>query len=552
MQKKYRSSSFLFPCVFLFVFIVFFIATNSSISYTQKKESIRIFEQLALFLSVFFVIITWFRPAIIGFAVLPQNETRTIKPYVILVPLLFYIINYSLSAFHSLYLQNQDFTNISTAINHSAKGLGVLRTAYLETGSSGSYLGHHFSPILFFLVPFYFFSHIITQAPLSSLLSFCYMNTHFLYAILLAVIYVSGLALWIRYSLKKVGKSLTYISILYFLFLPISLHLMASFHFEIFVIPLSAFFFLQLDKKKINLTLVFSFVLLCLIKEDISLYFLFFGFYLLSHKKSFQKGLLIISISAVYFISVKFFIIPWFADYQSIPWENYWSAAAPIAIPSRLKPSLMILLSSGFLLIFQLRYFVIVICPLLLLHATSNHLYHQSFLGHYGYTIIPFVFYGIVNGIKRIRNIQESLQIPILKTVVGIGVAFLFYVASFDRLSPFPSFPIQKNTSQLQHLLSKIPQKSCIFSQSNLSPHLPLHSIALPLSNPSRNYYQYEVLNVIKKIKLGYSECKNNYILLSSDFFNANDGDSKNTLLLLEKSGYTPLVKSKLFFLYKL
>lgn len=537
MKKQFNIEFVLFWSLFLYSCLVLFFAACELPVPFQKKELLKLLEQMALFIVAVILIISLYRLFKTDAEIMAKAENIVYKKYLylLLFPALVYCILFSLSAYHSRFLENFDFTNISSSINHTAKGLGFLRTAYFETGKSGAYLGHHFSPFLVFFVPVYFIANLIPTSILTDFPILIYFKTHFLYALCLGAIYFCGIAAWLHYSQKKIGVRLSIVALIYFLFLPVLMHLNASYHYELPVVPVSAYFFYQIEKKKATVHLLIALVLFVSIKEDISIYLALFGLYLMSYKESLRKGFFVFLFSILYFVMVKFIWIPWFANYQPIAWESYWTTSFGPDIQSRIMPSIMILLSSGMLLILHFRLFVIVIIPILFIHAMSNHLFHQAFIGHYGYSIIPFLLYAIVNGLHRINNIQNTIGLKVATPLIALGLVFFFYSNTRDKLTPFPLFDHKSRSGALMNLNQIIPVNSCVFSQSNLSPHLPLHSTALPLFHKTNNYYSRSIEELILNPHLPqYRYCSHILVLLSEKYSHARENNSAEYQELLK------------------
>lgn len=428
------------------------------------------------------------------------------------VPLLAYLWIFNDLAYEHLFLGDQDFTNISTAINQTARFQGFLTTPFLATGPTGSYLGHHFSPLLVLYAPAYWLADAIFAGSETR-------PTHLIYAVCLWFTLAAGLLLWARLIQKELRNPFTATACMALICGAYPLWRLAlSYHYELPVIPLSALTFLALGKWKAERR--FNFFWLWLIlwmanKEDIALYVILFAVYLATHRGEsprtspvahFTRAITIIVVALAWL-----FVAVWAMDSiggsERVDWVKLWSEPTPDSEHS-LRPGLFLLLAFALLPALSVRYFWIVLVPLLLFHFLSRQIWHHNFLGHYSYAILPFLMFGALRGLQRLESgiqfwreawgpvqnpelsPQISLHRPAMSVPFVILIALLslsFFAASVDRYMPLPRLGPDPRFAAVEAILQKIPAGACLQTQSPFSAHTPLDVQVYPLMAPKNN-----------------------------------------------------------------
>ncbi|MCB1173135.1 MAG: DUF2079 domain-containing protein [Leptospiraceae bacterium] len=419
-----------------------------------------------------------------------------------------YTGRFYIQAWLSFFLENQDFTNISSALNHSARGLGLLRSGYLPGGPSGSYLAHHFAPSLLIYLPAYWLAHRWPAAmALLQPLGLDY-PTHFVYAILLGLTALIGLLGWWRLAARVLRKQQLLLAFMgLFVLQPALMHLIVSAHFEVLVLPAAGFFFSALWQIKCDreaarpvgrftqMQLWLALVLWIGVKEDIAPYLFCLGLALYLHGlgvslRSIGRNLMIVT--ALYFAFSQGLGMQWAGGGVRSTWQHYWLQAPVVDPGSFWKPGWYFLLALGLLPLLRLRLFLIALAPLLLLHAWSEHLYHHNFLGHYGYALLPVAAFATLMALRRLEERLPGWPLAAGRVVPIALVALALWVNHQDRIVPLPVLQSDNSARELGDcigdLYREIP-RACVFSQAVLSPHMPLAWTALPLRVPAPNFY---------------------------------------------------------------
>lgn len=399
------------------------------------------------------------------------------------------------SARTSLFLADQDITNISSAIANTANGLGILPTAYVHTGESESYLGHHFAPALLFLLPAYLAGNVLDL-------------DHFLYPASLFLVCALGLAVWIRLVVIKFShdaqSKILAVCILLNAF-PL-LRLSQSFHNEAFVILFSGLFFLGLELRKA--WLLYSAALLwMMVKEDTSVYVALLGVFLAINQQTddsrigarvasaFRSQGFRLALFAASYFATGHFLQALYGGKTGPDWSVFFhgewpqvttlplAAAKPIAL-------IGILGAFAFLPLTRPLFSLVTILPIAILHLLSNHPWHSTYYGHYAYAILPFLMYGSLLGIHRVSSLREV-------AVPGIGpisasqsfragllcfcLAISFYFNSSDRQTPGKLFKMDTEYGSAWSLAREIPKDYCVHAERNLSPLVPVNRLVLPM-----------------------------------------------------------------------
>lgn len=431
---------------------------------------------------------------------------------------------YYRSAYLGFLLQEHDFINLSAGLSHS----WMLITPYVNTGPTGSFLGHHFSPFLILIRPFFWMAERLPEA------------NHGVYLLPLFLAISLGQVLWFLAALQRWKSSW----ILPLVALCLSLHpavlrLGLSFHFEAFVLPLAALCVLTYNRRIYWLFLI----LLFSVKEDISLYasVIFAGLWwqsggreMLSQRMPGRSNgknstartasallpdrpdaaiaqdasirqdatrapdasigqdatrttdtpsgqdapnrrlLHSLILSGAYFLFALSFQ-KYLAGPSGVDWSHYWQDVFQFR-GTQFRGLLFILLSGGWLALLMPR-FRPAFLFILALHFFSQHPWHNSFQSHYTYTMLPLLF------------LVLGTAFEIRKELLLLAVFLIFVSMIVDRSTPLPLIQSRKvDTSLLQSL----PANSCIRTSRHISVRIPLHAHPFPLyriaGNPASNH----------------------------------------------------------------
>ena len=420
-----------------------------------------------------------------------------------------YLFLFTFSAEWSLFSADQDVTNVSTAIN-GTELTDILPTPYVASGSSRSFLAHHFSPSILIFLPVYKVASFFESAN---------YNT---YNIALALTLMSGLLLWYYYLYRSLS--------LFHLLLPLSLVPLAhsflffrqivSFHFEVLTLPLMALLLLSIRLKDrtdlakpadwLRRSWPIIVILYLGIKEDVGVYLgIFAGIQFLFEFKDWRRVELIGSVKrrlhfsliakfvsqSIYFrigiisvLWVGFAMIArvWLAGDQATDWQSYWNVESYLeAYPQFRKTPhtyFWILLSSGVWIFFSLRS-TFVVAVILMFHVVSGMPWHALLESHYSYTVLPFFMAGSIRGLS---NIERSIISGRFNFRTGI---FLFFLGTLitdysllrEKNQPFPLFRQNPLYESIHDMMKLVPAGACVQSSFHLSALVPLRARPIPL-----------------------------------------------------------------------
>ncbi len=413
------------------------------------------------------------------------------------LPFLLSLAWFTLDSYRSLYLGDQDFTNISSAINSLARARGLFTTPFVDTGSRGSFLGHHFSWSLVLFVPFQW-----GVTALWSLLSLFGAGppTHFVYGILLFLTLLSALPLWYLVLRERLSSPVLLLLCGALLWNSLPLWRLAlSFHFEVLVFPLSALFFL--GERRRSDPLFWSALLLWLgVKEDMGLYLFFYGLHALmnsSPERSFlrRRAPWMMALSLLYFLAASGPLFWFSSGGESLRWVHYWTGEGSRIALLSIKSLFVLLLSLGLLPLLAPRLFLFTILPVALTHLFSHHPWHATYYGHYSYTLAPFLWWGTVSGMERLqhslnRRLPARVDAPLAAALLTLALGYV--AASGEKESPPPPWKSDARLEEVESLLASLPRGACVQTQIPFTPHVPLHArvfpLRLPLSSPFRQW----------------------------------------------------------------
>ena len=447
----------------------------------------------------------WAREVIPGngnFLRSPVADLPELISYLIVFCFVAYLGLFFEGAYHSFYLQEHDFLNIAAGLGRP----GWLITPYVNTGPTGSFLGHHFSPILLFLKPLFWLAGLFQGANYAA-----YMLPLFLGA-------GWGAILWLQLAQKHLRHEYRWLLPALAVFIvcnPLTLRLSLSFHFEVFVLPISAACLLLWRKPGLWPALV----LLFFVKEDMALYsLLLLGSITVFERRSrarfwheffatnsqepvasnqetdtvqpirspeagdglspfmvrfpFMMRRLVqffrqsrpaqAALVSFAYLIVSLTIREALAGSTGTDWSHYW--LQPFDWKGAQTTGLIVVLLAGGWLALgapSLRYPLLAIIAI---HLLSQHPWHNSFQSHYVYSLITLIFLGM----WRIRLSFIPLVFPLL-AVAGM----------MDRSTPVP--PFESRSIDTNTVIRELPPNSCIRSSKHIAVRIPLHSHPYPL-----------------------------------------------------------------------
>ena len=396
-----------------------------------------------------------------------MSWSRSVRLLLLVVPLLTYFAWFYRQAFVGLYLGDHDFTNISAALNQTARGAGLLPSPYVHGGPGDTFLGHHFAPALFLFVPFYTMAGALDQIGVHL--------SHGLYAGLLYLVFAIGVLLWARVFQRELpepfASSAVLVLVLAFPFWRIG----ASFHFEVLVVPASALLVGALPGRAGRWRFWAGALLLLAVKEDMAAYVLCIALVFASRSESRGRGIALMIVCVVYG-ALALTALGTLAPEQDLPWGAYWRDIWDTE--RAFAPGIMLVAAVGCLPLAAGRSFLLALFPVLVLHALSFHPWHQGLTGHYGYASLPALLLVMLEGLRRLSSVRAG------RLLLFVALAIVSLRAAVDRDTPVSPLAAHPDYPALAELVAGIPSGACVQSSFSASPHLGLRHRALPLLAP--------------------------------------------------------------------
>jgi len=386
--------------------------------------------------------------------------------WLLLLTIVFYII---LFAFISLWkYYNFGYDAMDLAIINQVFYNSSLGNFFASSIHPPTYLGDHFTPILFLLLPFYF---LWLEPPLLLILQ----------TIILA------LSAWPIYLIarKVLTKNWSLILAIAWLVNPFVQNInLFEFHF----LPLAIFFILWafyfFQNQKIWLFAIFS-ALALLVREDVALTIFMFGLIAVWQKRKIRWWLTPFLSSLIYFllaIKITSLLVPAgqykFSIYYS--WlvssltTKPWLILTHLFQPGNWELIIALLLPLVFLPLISPFYLILGLGTFLQLILRSGGGSATLLETHYASLLLPAVFIAAIYSIKKITNNNSGQQkiISLIKKYEGLAklifAAGLIYfsltlgpiVGSFSQITQ-PSLPSTKNLNK-KEILEKIPKNASV------------------------------------------------------------------------------------------
>ncbi|MBI3395650.1 MAG: DUF2079 domain-containing protein [Spirochaetia bacterium] len=430
--------------------------------------------------------------------------------------------------FQSFIYAAHDYTGISHVISSFRSSGRFLDSNYfVAANGTGFYLWHHFAPILVTFMP---------SAVWSSTLE------HYGYT--LAVWATSGVVSFYFLALVFAGSdpfrhlNALLLSVCFAVF-PVFYNFTISNHFEIAVLPGAFLMFAGVRKQK-YLWLAAGLLWTLSIKEDVSVYTALFGLYLVATPTRRREGAAILSASLVWFILLTRIVMPWMSgEHESRFLVSYWGAygKTPLDIVQYLllHPGIVLLkltaslpkyaalfVPFAFLPLLNARYALIVFLPILTMHAlATQHFMHDLVTTYYMYTILPYVFYGLLERLyptieaaeygelgehtkdegraglpsDAIRSLPSSIKNVMARFpawselrpgLVLLCLCLVFRAAANEKHEPFLAFPVSRPTAAVAALAARVPAGAPIHAMDLLSVYVPITNEVFPIDHKTR------------------------------------------------------------------
>ncbi len=345
-----------------------------------------------------------------------------------------------------------------------------------------SFLGHHFSPILLALVPFY--------AVWSDAVTLLIVQT-------LALALAAAPIYW--FARERVGGLLSLsVTSAYFLF-PAGQNVnLVDFHEIALVTPLltlAVYFLLHRRYPPFGACLTLA----LLVKEEIVFVAIGFGLYLAFAQHKWRHGLALVLVGAVYAITLFRFVIPFFLgnsfDTNFYIMDRYaylgntiseiavtiitqpGLVAQHLLVPPKIEFILQLLVPLAFVPLVGAEVFALAV-PTLTYLLIGDHAYQNSICCQYTAPLVPFLFFALVIGLERLVGWQARNRFAAqraLATLLVVASLINYFFQShaplgrhFDRLH----YTLDERVLLGHRLVAAIPPGASVVAQANLVPHL--------------------------------------------------------------------------------
>lgn len=375
--------------------------------------------------------------------------------------------------------QAHDFAFRHHAIYNTLMG-NTLRTDIFPwlTFKNWNFLGDHFSPFIFFYVPWYYFFKqgdclLVAQS----------------FIISLAAVPIFLIA---KEKLKNDWLSLI-ISVSYLMY-PIVIQL--YFHemrIEFNALPLLLFAFYYIQKRKLFLTVMFL-ILAGLCKEEVFIAVAMIGAYMFLCTRGFKyrlTGLLIAIIGVLVFILLMEYILPTISGsthcrYNQIGGKNkiinILLCNKTVIQNEILKPDFLrrkaffinYFKSLGFLPL--LSPVIFLAGPFLLQNWLSDIIATIDFTWHSA-LIVPFLFISLIYGVRNILRISKKCSVAVFIWLLSFNIAFGGYYFKTKIINPFFAEKLYNQQTTDEYIKFKqaqkqLPEGASFFTQFALLPNL--------------------------------------------------------------------------------
>ncbi|HVP92265.1 MAG TPA: DUF2079 domain-containing protein [Acidobacteriota bacterium] len=428
--------------------------------------------------------------------------------------------------------------------------------------TTGNFLGVHFGPILFLILPLYaafpYPELLIVTSPI---------------IVALGAIPVYELA---RLILKNDRVALL-LGVSYLLYPPLQGAIISGFSLEIIALPIFLFivyYLIRGDFAKLSL----AFILGLATHEASAFVIAFIGLYGAWHyrslrSKGFQASVIITTMSIVYYVfaqNIRVFL-GW--TQQPSLWHE-WAiigAESPSSVPFQVIMNPIGALNSlafdaiakvVFLLMFliPLAFLPMVgvsallpTLPYLFLGLFSSYPGYYSIGSHYGAFLVPFFFVALILGMAKLEKIPR-FRVSTMRTA---KVVFVLSLVSLVAILPttyvdYVSFDSGDAHGRiLFEALSMIPQNASVLTQNNIFPHVSgrANAYTIPSPNWSKEYQRIanETLQNLRKVEIDYV-----LIDLKSEPYSASSGTLILNEFVLKWNNYDKIVDQDGVMLFRL
>ncbi len=320
------------------------------------------------------------------------------------------------------------------------------------------------------------------------------------------------------YAKERLGNSLVALAVGFSFLMYPALHNMNldNFHPEVFTVffLIVAIYFLLKERYRLFYPFLF---LSALGKEDLGLYIIAIGLFLLLFKKNLRHGMIVIGFGLFWHLFCFKFVFPlangilfssnqptsyshWFGGLvhnlfnPNYYWQSFFHPDAYKYYFALFRPVLFIPLLSPPMMFMLL--------PQMSLNILSRVGYLRSIDYHYTYAIICFMFYGLIEGLALVNRIRIKWQW--VKHGILLVLAFLLVFSAVDSRRKFSKLPTWKvlqseyERSQVKwgkekrEALKLIPREGGVSASYSLFPHLSHRKEIFMFPNPFQAHYWTE------------------------------------------------------------
>lgn len=349
-----------------------------------------------------------------------------------------------------------------------------------------SFLGDHLHPILLLLVPLYW----------------VWADPNVLLVAQGILIAASIVPVW-QFAESRVGRMPAYLLAgAYALFWAIHSAIAFDFHEIAFAPLLTALLIRAIDLGRWRHYFVLV-VLLLLVKENMAIFVVFVGVYLLLLRHYRQAAVTIVAGTAWFVVATKL-LIPLFAGGRAFRHWTYGQFGADfvdslatiardpasvvrVFFDREVKVETLGWLFAPFLGLAFLSPLLVLCVPLLLERMLSDNPYHWGTSAHYSLTIAPVVAMAAADGMARLRRIVPAGRwrgalAPACAAAILLINAGIAVQGELSKLAD-PSFYVRSDSDMaVRRALATIPPSASVAAQSRFVPHLSQRDEIIQLS----------------------------------------------------------------------
>ena len=452
-----------------------------------------------------------------------------------LLPAVAYVILLTVRAFRGLFLVDKDYAGISAALDNTVRGWGILATPYFESGATASYLGHHFSPGLLLFTPFYAVGGRLAEiAPQATL-------AHEIYGLCLAATFAAGLVVWGFVFAESVGGQSRIFLVLVLAFAYPLFRLAQSFHYETPVLLFSGMAVLGLRRGH-KLLFWVGVVGWSLWKEDLGAYVALFGGVLFFARETRRLGVAVGLFGTIAFVLANFVFRPALSGPDGPQW-NYLAGLSERS--PEFGPLVALIFSFGGICLFAPRVLIVGLLPIAALHAWSGHPWHQTYYGHYSYSILPFLLWGTAEGAA---NLEWRLGRRFTAALL-LALAAVLYAAGAEKEAPIVPPGADPRQPLVRSMLSQLSRGACVQLEARMTAQAPLGVFTVPFFPPAHNLLsqQFPNLRHPETIRMDSlpAGCLEYYVLLDQSRGAMYAGDAEHEVISRELLRSSQVVETR-------